>query len=251
MLKPNKIFPLLILLLISSDSQIIRRNNIFKSLSSGGGSGTVTFDAVSNAAGDVLNGNGILTTLTYSHTVGAGLTDSYIVVGVGLGFSTAFTVTATYNSVSMDLIDSQVVGATGHGKYYLFGVKNPTAGAHNVVITCSAAPAVNEVVVSGSTSWSHVDQTTPFSNVAKANGDSTTASVTVTSAANNAVVAGANGGSNFSAWQATDRWHQNSSTATGGGCSAFSSAVGSASVGMTWTLGSDSWAAIGCNLNHD
>ena len=178
------------------------------------------------------------TTVTWSHTVNAN-TNGYLVVGVGYKDGDALGVTGvTYNSVAMTpLADGGAAGGTNRA--YLFGLKLPDTGAHDVVVTFSGTGTSSTC---GALSYTGVDQTAPVGTKQEANGASTVAGVTVTSATGEVVVAAA-------CWEqsgtptesGTRRWKidggDDASAATGGG----QDRAGAASTVMTWTFGGNNW----------
>ncbi len=85
------------------------------------------------------------------------------------------TTTVTYNGASLTLAGAAVNGTVRSELWYLVA---PAAGAHNIVVTTSAA----NVVAATSMSFSGVDQTTPLGSVVSAIGTDTTPSLSVTSA---------------------------------------------------------------------
>jgi hypothetical protein len=221
----------------------------------GGGVGTVTFDAVGTTNGVTGAGPTTYLQLTNTHVVGSSLVNSYLVVGIAHGFGTQGTnavTNVTCAGTAMTLITNRAVGGSAHGMTYLYGLTNVSAGSKEIIISpAGGLAATEETYVAGSISFQGVNQATPYSNAVGTNGNSTTPSCIVSSADNNAIVAVANSGSDFSAWATTDRWHKNYSSSSGGGNGAMSSAAGAATVTKTWTTGSDSWSVSAANLNHD
>ena len=92
---------------------------------------------------------------------------------------------------------------------------------------------------------------TPYvsAHTASATGSSTAPSVAVTSASGNMVVDVVANGSNITSSDKTQRWLKNVNTSNGGGNGAQSTAVGAASVTMSYTVTSDWWAIIGVDVN--
>jgi hypothetical protein len=94
-----------------------------------------------SSSADGGNNGGSGTSRTWSHTVSSGA-DRYLLVGfvgdVSSGSDDVSTV--TYNGVSMTLIAKQLQGATSGNRWqYVYGLANPDAGAHNVVVTFSSS----------------------------------------------------------------------------------------------------------------
>ena len=91
----------------------------------------IALDAVSNPAAASTG-----TTLTWSHTVGAALSNGVLIVGF---FSTFTDIpdSVTYGGVAMTQIPGSP-GNTGSGTPVFYILLNPAAGAHNVVVTDSS-----------------------------------------------------------------------------------------------------------------
>lgn len=117
---------------------------------------TIAFDAASYQS------TSGATSLTISHTVGAG-TDRALVVAVECPNSTDYlsTATVTWNGTSMGSPRVSNAG-TGSLHMYVWVLANPASGTHNIVVTPSAS-AYMDVVAS---SWTGVDQTTPVGTTA-------------------------------------------------------------------------------------
>lgn len=133
-----------------------------------------TWDATST-------GQSAATIVTIAHTVAA-LSNMALYVSGGQDGIGSNTATATYNLVSMTLIEA--VTATGNRLASFVLVAPPTGVADNIVFNGSALPL--DVV---GDSYSGVNQTTAYQNVVKnANGSATTVSDAVTSATGNTVL---------------------------------------------------------------
>jgi len=209
---------------------------------------SVAFDAV----GPSSSGTGALTasSLTWSHTVGAG-TNMALFAAADTGMGTAdltVTTTATYNGVAMTSIGRCAANGSGSGYAELFMMINPPSGAHNVVVTVNKSITS---IVGGSVSFSGVHQTQPYRNANTAYGNSTSMSLTIPSQTGNMVLSSASCGSAISATGNTQRWLDNFSTLSGGGCAAMASASGASTVTMTHTLTSDFWGIIAIDVVAD
>ena len=126
----------------------------------------------------------------------------------------------------------------------LFGLVAPTSGNK----TLNAAWTTARDVCLNGVSWTGVDQTggnTTFPNGAGATGSSTTASVTVTSATGNAVMAAHTVTSTMSAVNNTQTFRDQAPTNISAG---GNRAAGGASVSMTATVGSSTWASAGTDI---
>ena len=80
-------------------------------------------------------------TVTFSHTIGAGSNMILFVSATGNQSPTA-TLTATYNGTSMTELCHSIDNVGTGVPTYLFYMKNPPSGAHNVVVTSSTAKVV-------------------------------------------------------------------------------------------------------------
>ncbi len=91
----------------------------------------IAFDSASNAT--VTNAS----TVTWQHTVGAGLTDSVLIVGVSVEKSGAAVQGITFAAASMTKAAASVGGNNARAElWYLIA---PPPGAHSVVVTFSPA----------------------------------------------------------------------------------------------------------------
>jgi hypothetical protein len=112
----------------------------------------VAFDAQSSA-GTLIAAS----TLTWSHTV-AGGTDNVLVVGVSSRTGSLPT-SVTYNGSAMTYINDIGTGSfDGLSQYY---IKNPSSGAHNIVVTMSGNTGISGTGVS----VTGADPTTPIGNI--------------------------------------------------------------------------------------
>ncbi len=119
------------------------------------------------------------TSLTYSHTVGAGSNRALCLSVVG--HTTDLVTGATYNGVSMTLVDKFSTGSLWHYGFYL---NAPAAGANNVVVSASGTCTH---IFGSSASYTGVAQTgQPEANNKSFNPTSTTLTVSVTTLTNNA-----------------------------------------------------------------
>lgn len=185
----------------------------------------ITFDSASSSTA----GNIAVTTVTWSHTVGAGV-DRILVVGVSLHSLTTSVSSVTYAGSSLTLIGS-------FSRVSMWRLLAPPVGTANIVATLS--PASRLVV--GATSYFGVDQTTPTGAFVSGSGpDTVPPSITVTSAVgelvvDTLVVPGPAGLPVVGAGQ-TQRWNDTTGSTSGHVGGAGSSEPGAASVTMSWTL---------------
>jgi hypothetical protein len=115
----------------------------------------IAFDATTGGHGETSSN-----TITFSHTVGSG-DNRCLIVRVGITNREYAPVSGvTYNGTSMTLVTS-VVGWVSTAKAYVFVLKNPDSGAHNVVITLSAS-GYSSFTTYCASSYTGVDQTNPI-----------------------------------------------------------------------------------------
>lgn len=168
--------------------------------------GTIGFDSASQ--GCLFSSTGLpalpppipaSTTLTWPHTVSAGLSSRILVVGVSTyaspGLAGNRIATVTYNGVLMTRINATAVnspGATPSNAVEMFRLTDSDVGglpsdglAHDVVVTTGS---IVNYMVGGSASFSGVNQTTPLGTFAQASGNSANPSVTTVNAQNNVVI---------------------------------------------------------------
>src|SRR5262245_3638070 len=171
----------------------------------------ITFDSASNTVG--LNVN----SLTWAHTVGSG-NDRILVVGVSLrGNATATGV--TYGGQALTLAGG--ISNGGSNRAEIWTLLAPPTGTANVVVSLSAAVHV----VGGASSFSNVDQTTPYGAFTATTGNTSPISLAVTSAASevviDTVVTNGDVGNLTAGGSQTERWNNftggNASNARGAG----------------------------------
>lgn len=117
--------------------------------------------------------------LTFSHTIASGY-NRLLLVGVSTGATStngtnAATVnTVTYGGTALTLVGS--VNAGGNVRTYLYALVNPAVGTANVAISTSGTTPV----VAGATSFTGVDQTTPYGTFYSNSTTSSVSSASVT-----------------------------------------------------------------------
>jgi hypothetical protein len=117
------------------------------------------------------------TTLTWSHTVGSGLTNSILIVHVansGNAANSHFPTGVTYNGVAFTAVTpiATTDGSDAHPRTSsLWYLVNPPAGAANIVVTMNSGTSVNYAGIG----WSlqHAAQSSPFSTPGTAVSNST------------------------------------------------------------------------------
>lgn len=183
-------------------------------------------------------GGGQTATVTVSHTVSG--SDRYLICHAFLYGNSQSVSTWTWNtSENLTSITSAV---NGSAKVEMWGIKAPSTGTHNWVLTATGSTDI----VAGCGSYTGVNQTTPLGTASQGAGASTAPSVTVSSAAGELVVDGlavdspSGSGYTLGAGQ-TERW---SHTVAGGNFNnpeaVSSTEAGAASVTMSYTL-NNSW----------
>jgi hypothetical protein len=167
--------------------------------------------------------------ISQSHTTGTGQ-NRLMLVGISVSNwpNTPSVSSATYGGQALTLVGSRFVDGEG---VLIYSLKNPTSGAHNVVIDYSSNPSYGSVV--GVMTFSGVDQTNPLRAFASATGTGSSASVSVSSASgelvfdtlmnsyDKAISPGAS---------QTQRWNNQGEPTAGG-----STKAGAASVTMSWS----------------
>ena len=146
----------------------------------------------------------------------------------------------TFNGTPLTFAGASTNGTVRSEIWYLVA---PPSGAHNVVVTAPNATAVTAT----SMSFTGVDQTTPLGSVGTAIGTGTTAQVSATAAAGEAIfdVVGAVGTTAPTVSGSTQTSRQTNTTASGldhvvvGSSTAYG--TGSATT-MQWTISSADWA---------
>lgn len=162
--------------------------NVLKGGSGGGGGAGIAFDAESQS------GTASTNNTTWSHTVGSG-SNRFLRVCLGYRAGTARTITGvTFNSVAMTHIASAFLEVNeGFGNKFgvdMWGLVAPDSGAHNIVITASAA---TDELLGGADSWTGVHQTTPTGTAVTGTGTTSTPSINVTVGTGEVAVAALSG----------------------------------------------------------
>ena len=150
----------------------------------GGETATVTAASTSSAASTSTSG---ASSLTFSHTPGTGA-NRLLLVSVStsryIGNSEVVpsVTSVTFGGTAMTLVGSRV---SSYATSYIYRLLNPASGAASVVISLSSAGSIT----AGATTFTGVNQSTPLGTLAANSNSSgsTSASVAVTSAANEVV----------------------------------------------------------------
>ena len=114
-------------------------------------SAAIVIDSNSSAAGRS-------SSLTWNHTVGAGL-DRLLIVGVAVRRGNRSPTSVTFGGVPLTNIGTVGGGGRDPGAS-LWGLPSPASGTANIVVTFNR----NERAAAGGVSFDGVDQTTPWGN---------------------------------------------------------------------------------------
>ncbi len=220
--------------------------NLHPLAAAAGGGGTVTPDF--SYSTNFTTSAASPTTRSNNFTMGSGADRAlFVFTSVADTGNGPDTDSVTANGVSMTLVRSNRYNANSTQK--MWQLVNPASGTIPILVTfrqvSSATVTIHEQ------SYSSVSQSVPVANSYTNGGSGVTSTITVTSSTGNAVFAGHQGGSSFSAVNKTQVGIQNVDGNTAGGNGASNRDVGAASVVLTGTLGSDSWGVIGIDINHD
>lgn len=214
--------------------------------SGGGGGGTVAFDAVgpSSSGADVI-GSPTWTsplTLSWTHTCIGTCTETCTNVAIDISNDAGFTVTVTDGGVSMPQIDLQHSNGETAGFNLVNCLHNPPTGANTILVTVTAAlTSVPIAVTGGSISFTGASGVgTPV----HATGSGTIPTVNVTLSTGQMVFDGVCNGSSITSSNQTQRWLNNAAAVNNAGNAASSTATGSGSITMSYSVSSDNWAII-------
>lgn len=200
--------------------------------------GSVTFDAASS----VKTTAGVGTLTSHSISVSATL----LLVGVGIVDGVAVTpVTVTCGVSSMTAISGGAIVNSNSGAdvaMTTYKLVNPPSGISTITVTSTGGPA--DLVILAA-SFIGANTTTPLGTAATAaTNNSTTPSVTVTSATGEIVVDFEATHDNVVSMTAgSGQTSQTQQVGTGAICGGVSTEAGAASVVMDWTLSSARWSA--------
>jgi len=202
----------------------------------------ITFDAASSSN----TGTATAASLTWSHVVGAALTNRMLIVGISIRNSSSQTVsTVTYAGASLTLVGQTTNGT--NARVEIWRRIAPATGTNNIVVTLSAAARF----VGGAASFSGVSQTPALAlgSYFSATGNTTTPTVAVTSVAEGQVVIDTIANANLATGTAlpcvgtsqTQRWANRTSNSTAGNNTPGAGStepgpIGGGTVTMSWRL---------------
>jgi hypothetical protein len=241
----NKLFIIFLIAVANYAASPVPFNpNIRTVVASGGGGSapTLAYQAIVN------RDNASDDPETWTLTLGGALSSGYITLQIALYGGTPGTV--TFDGAAMTQIASKVSTGDANLQTYIYGlaVGSKAGGTY----TCSVSGLPARKFVGKAIAWNGVNQSSPVGSPASASGNSTTPSISVTSAANELVI-------DCISWTAasaitgTVDASQTSLFNDPGGATqvsgAGSSEAGAASVTMNWTLSSAAqWASCGIAL---
>jgi len=147
-------------------------------ITAGVATGTVTFNTATNFT---IDGN--ISPTTVEFTVSGNNTFLLVAVSAASGFVSSI----AYNGVGLDSITEQENPNLSANILQWYGMVNPSAGTHNLVITHEGTPGGYCVSMS---LWTDVNQSTPYSNLAENNGNNAASpsSLTVSATAGRKIV---------------------------------------------------------------
>lgn len=187
-------------------------------------------------------------TVSGSHTVGGGCTNTFAVVTVASQGSQTAISALSYGATALTPLKNENLG-DGNSRIELWGVKAPPTGAQTVSATLGATQNSNTMTVR---TYCNVDQTTSIGTAVSTSGTGETASLNVGSGSNEVVVDGVMLMSVSpltvdGAQTQRSNFAQDVSNHTQG----TSEKAGPGTVAMSWTwtgLGSNYWGQVGVSL---
>ena len=195
-------------------------------------------------------------TLKWTHTVGASGTSRALLVEATVGDTNDVNCHQTVKDGSVTLKKLAIIHTNGRHAGYMdiWGLANPRTGANSLSFTVSGCDGgTPKELTAGSISFTRVNQSTPFSAVKAATGDSAAPTATIASTTGN-LVAGflANGSAIRSATSpSVSRFVENEDDNTGAGNSAGATSVATGSkVTMGWAVKYDWWGEGILQVNH-
>jgi len=210
------------------------------------GSETVTIDGTPSTGTAVSPA----TSMTISHTISASATDRLMLVGVSIANGNDEVVDSiTYNGVALDFVGAiyNTLSGGNDARVEIWSLVAPSTGTHDVFIQFTAQ--LSEEAVAGVMTFTGVDQSDPLGPFGSNENDGNTATVNVTSDANELVfgVVSSEYGEITTDPGQTEEWNIGVASHSYG---AGSTKAGASSVTLTWTLSSSSshWAAAGVSI---
>jgi uncharacterized repeat protein (TIGR01451 family) len=203
----------------------------------------ISVDSASNAPS-----SGGASTLSWPHTVGSGQ-NRVLIVGTSNRDGNKTVTSVTYGVSSLTRIGYQN-GPGNTARMELWYLLAPASGTADIVVTWNGSNAV----AAGAVSFTGVDQATPLGAFASAQGNTSSASVAVSSATGDVVIdtiaATGDAVSLTAGGSQTVQWNVGSGTAGGDVRAAGSTKPGASSVTMSWTLGASKQWGLGAVALH-
>lgn len=184
-------------------------------------------------------------TLTFAHTVGGGANRLLLVATSDYDGTVNQPTGVTYNGVALTKIGG--LASAGNDVATLWGLKNPPSGTFNVVITWAGTPGNG---IGGASSWTGVDQTTPWGVAATATAGAGQPSVNVAGTVASSIVVDAfavDDPTNVALTATGTLLHSIATGANGeGGGSQWK--AGGGTITMNWTGATSSWSIVAVEI---
>jgi len=207
----------------------------------------VAFDAAGPSAAGASIGDSV--TLSWTHTIGGGVSSGAVLAAVAVTDSTAdsMTTTVTCGGTAMTSLGKIHCNNQTLGYIEVFGLATGgTTGAQTILATSSASSNGHE---GGSLSFSGVSQSAPFATAVTAAGATTPATATSAGSISGnllAAFAAAGSGITSATSPSTSRFLSNGNSGLGaaGSCAGATSPATGSNVTMAWTIGADWWGEV-------
>jgi len=230
-------------LYLSSASQTLTRTDPVATNSTT----TYSTSTLSNIAGGITFDNKTTTSaasvnlITLNHTTGSG-SNRLMLVGISLKVDKGLPTSVTYGSSTLTQVGSIKNGT--NAAVYLYYLLNPTSGTDIVSVNFTQAVSSKGCVI-GVVTYSGVDQTTPLGTYATNSGNSTSASVTVSSASTQLVIDVLDARQNTTVTPSSGQTKVYGDIVLSEVDGLSSTKAGASSTTMSWTLGaSHEWALL-------
>lgn len=203
----------------------------------------VAFDAVASATGFTST----TTTLSWTHTAGAGGTTVLVALVWGATNGPPSVTAATYDGNPLTLLDTQATNnVTASGTISLYGLTGQGAGAKTVSFTFTSAPSGggSPIAIGNSISFTGASA---FGAPAKNYGSSAAVAVTLTgtAAGNMGFAAECHGTNGTISWTAgTQRFNDEVNASSGAGNLSGATLPGGGDLAFAETIPNDNWGVI-------
>lgn len=210
-----------------------------------GSPSVVALDAIGPSKGGA-GGEGVTSPLVWTHTAAGTNRALFVTVTVSADPDTSVNVSGVqYDGAPLTLVGIQHTNNKDAGYTTLWALANPTSGAHPVSVAFTGTPGQ---LMAGSISFTGVDQTTPFQNVAKAAGTGDRARLEVTSTGKDMVVVALAAGCAVQEADDLVGWVKNITCGGGAGNAAQSAFPGAPSVDVKYSIEADWWGVVGADV---